>query len=171
MRMTTEPSTICKDGTAEGRRCGSWPALQAKSQTWKWGRPGTGDRPTVGHALVRQPRGEDEKIARSWDQCSCEVLDNEIVMFQVHQQGLHSRTRPQGRDEKEARAGTTSPTMENEAWRDHFGSVHGGPALRQRKNNKMTKEDKLTGRQTGGGAGGGRGELRGGNVPSRRVSP
>ena len=54
---------------------------------------------------------------------------------------------------------------ENEAWRDHFGSVHGGPALRQRKNKKMTKEDKLTGRQTGGG------ELRGGNVPSRRVSP
>ena len=35
----------------------------------------------------------------------------------------------------------------------------------------MTKEDKLTGRQTGGGAGGGRGELRGGDVPSRRVSP
>ena len=30
----------------------------------------------------------------------------------------------------------------------------------------MTKEDKLTGRQTGGGAGGGREELRGGDVPA-----
>ena len=93
-------------------------------------------------------------------------------MLQVHQQGAsRSRTRPQGRDEKEARAGTTPPTMENEAWRDHFGSVHGGPVLRQRKNKKMTKEDKRTGRQTGRGGGWGKGELRGGDVPSRRVSP
>ena len=84
---------------------------------------------------------------------------------------LDNGTRPQGRDEKKARAGTTPPTMENEAWRDHFGSVHGGPVLRQRKNKKMTKEDKLTGRQTGRGGGWGKGELRGGDVPSRRVSP
>ena len=35
----------------------------------------------------------------------------------------------------------------------------------------MTKEDKRTGRQTGRGGGWGKGELRGGDVPSRRVSP
>ena len=46
--------------------------------------------------------------------------------------------------------------MENEAWRDHFGSVHGGPVLRQRKDKKTTKEDKRTGRQTGGGDGWGK---------------
>ena len=34
-----------------------------------------------------------------------------------------------------------------------------------------TKEDKRTGRQTGRGGGWGKGELRGGDVPSRRVSP
>ena len=55
--------------------------------------------------------------------------------------------------------------MENEAWRDHFGSVHGGPALGQRKNKKMTKEDKLTGRQTGRG-GEGRGNYRAGTSPA-----
>ena len=91
-------------------------------------------------------------------------------MLQVRK-GLHSRARPQGRDEKEAKAGTTPPTMENEAWRDHFGSVHGGPVLRQRKDKKMTKEDKRTGRQTGRGGGWGKEELRGGDVQSRRVSP
>ena len=35
----------------------------------------------------------------------------------------------------------------------------------------MTKEDKRTGRQTGRGGGWGKGKLRGGDVPSRRVSP
>ena len=60
--------------------------------------------------------------------------------------------------------------MENEAWRDHFGSVHGGPGPAAEESKKMTKEDKLTGRQTGRG-GVREGELRGGNVPSRRVSP
>ena len=35
----------------------------------------------------------------------------------------------------------------------------------------MTKKDKRTKRQTGRGGGWGKGELRGGDVPSRRVSP
>ena len=35
----------------------------------------------------------------------------------------------------------------------------------------MTKEDKRTGRQTGRGGGWGKGELRGGDVRRRRVSP
>ena len=55
--------------------------------------------------------------------------------------------------------------------RENIGSVHGGPALRQRKSKKMTKEDKRTGRRTGRGGRVGEGEPRGGNVPSRRVSP
>ena len=79
--MTTEPSTICKDGTAEGSQMRIMASTPGEATKMKRGRPGTGDRPTVGHALVRQPRGEDEKIARSWDHHSCEVLDNEIVMF------------------------------------------------------------------------------------------
>ena len=68
-KLTTEPSTICKDGTAEwsqslGRR---WPFLQTKQMKRKGERPGTGDRLTVGHVLVRQPQGKNEKMARSWD--------------------------------------------------------------------------------------------------------
>ena len=35
----------------------------------------------------------------------------------------------------------------------------------------MTKKDKRIGRRTGRGGGWGKGELRGGDVPSRRVSP
>ena len=83
---------------------------------------GTGDRPTVGFVLVHQPRGENEKKARGWDHLSIEVLVVDVGL-QVNQQRLRSRTKPRGQDEKEARAGTAAPTMESEAWRDHFGSI------------------------------------------------
>ena len=56
-------------------------------------------------------------------------------------------------------------------WRDRFGSVRGGPVRQQRRDKETTKEDERTGRQTGRGGGWGKGELRGGNVPSRRISP
>ena len=62
LRLTTEPSTICR-GVAKVDN--DQPSGQATGL--EEGRPGTGDRPTVGHVLVRQPQGEDEKIARSWD--------------------------------------------------------------------------------------------------------
>ena len=76
--MTAEPSTICKD--AEGRKMWIMTSPPDEATEMKRRRPG-------GHVLVRQPRGEDEKIARSWDHPFREVLDNEIVMFQVHQKG------------------------------------------------------------------------------------
>ena len=44
--------------------------------------------------------------------------------------------------------------MESEAWRDHFGSVYGGPVRRQRIDKEATKNDRRTGKQTGGGEGG-----------------
>ena len=46
--------------------------------------------------------------------------------------------------------------MESGAWRDHFGSVYGGPVRWQRIDKEATKDDRRTGRQTGGG-----GETRG----------
>ena len=46
-----------------------------------------------------------------------------------------------------------------------------GPALRQRKNKKMTKEDKLTGRQTGAGQVGERGKSGGGQSTSATPGP
>ena len=61
------------------------------------------------------------------------MLDSDVVMLQVNQQRLHSRTKPRGQDEKGAVAGTFAPTIGNEAWRDRFGSVRGGPVLRQRR--------------------------------------
>ena len=81
------------------------------------------------------------------------MVDNDVVMLQVNQQRLHSRTKPRGQDEKGAVAGTAAPTIGKEAWRDRFGSVRGGPVLWQRRDKEMTKEDKRTGRQTGGGEG------------------
>ena len=57
------------------------------------------------------------------------MVDNDVVMFQVNQQRLHSRTKPRDQDEKGAVAGTVAPTMEAEAWRDRFGSVRGGPVF------------------------------------------
>ena len=87
------------------------------------------------------------------------MVDNDVVMLQVNQHRLRPRTKPRGQDEKEARAGTAAPTMESEAWRDHFGSVYGGPVRWQRIDKKATKDDRRTGRQTGGGE---EGETRGG---------
>ena len=86
------------------------------------------------------------------------MVDNDVVMLQVNQHRLHPHTKPRGQDEKEARAGTAAPTMENEAWRDCFGSVYGGPVRRQRIDKEATKDDRRTGRQTGGGE---RGKLGG----------
>ena len=40
---------------------------------------------------------------------------------------------------------------QDKPWRDHFGSVRGGPVRRQSKDKEMTKEDRRTGRQTGRG--------------------
>jgi len=36
--------------------------------------------------------------------------------------------------------------MENEAWRDRFGSVYGGPVRPQRIDKEATKDDRQTGR-------------------------
>ena len=68
------------------------------------------------------------------------MVDNDVVMLQVNQQRLHSRTKPRGQDEKGAVAGTVAPTIGDEAWRDRFGSVRGGPVLRQRRDKETTKE-------------------------------
>ena len=49
--------------------------------------------------------------------------------------------------------------------------LFGGPVLRQRRDKETIREDKRTGRQTGGGEGWGKRELRGGDVSSRRFHP
>ena len=69
------------------------------------GKDGPGDPPTVGHILVQQPRGADEKRARCWDDHWLEVRGNDVEV-QGRPAGQHSRTRPRGQDEKGARAGT-----------------------------------------------------------------
>ena len=42
------------------------------------GKGGPGDPPTVGHILVQQPRGADEKRARCWDDHRLEVRGNDV---------------------------------------------------------------------------------------------
>ena len=69
------------------------------------GKGGPGDPPTVGHILVQQPRGADEKRARCWDDHRLEVRGNDVEV-QGRPAGQHSRTKPRGQDEKGARAGT-----------------------------------------------------------------
>ena len=102
-----------------------------------------------------------------WLKGCCEVVGNDVVMLQVNQHRLRPRTKPRGQDEKEARAGTAAPTMESEAWRDHFGSVYGGPVRWQRIDKEATKDDRRTGRQTGGGQGGEtRGDYGAGTSPA-----
>ena len=157
-KLTSEPSAI-RDGTAEGRRV--WVVMATPSNEvalWRGGRPAAGDRPTVGHVLVRQPRGENEKIARGWDHRGCWLLWSARQWCSdapgQPARGFTLVLKSQGQDKEEARAGTIAATIGNEAWRDRFGSVHGGPVLRQRIDKEATKDDKRTGRQTGGGEGG-----------------
>ena len=87
------------------------------------------------------------------------MLGSDVVMLQVNQLRLHSRTKPRGQDEKGAVAGTFAPTIGNEAWRDRFGSVRGGPVLRQRRDkedDQGRQADRKTDGRRGrvGGAGG-----------------
>ena len=136
------------------------------------GKGGPGDPPTVGHILVQQPRGADEKRARCWDDHWLEVRGNDVEV-QGRPAGQHSRTKPRGLDEKGARAGTIVEPSKANHGEINFGSVRGGPVRRQRKDREMTKEDRRTGRQTGKKRWGGWGKrkLGAGDVPSRRISP
>ena len=74
------------------------------------------------------------------------MLDSDVVLPQVDQQRLHSRTKPRGQDEKGAVAGTVAPTIKNEAWRDRFGSVRGRPVRRQsrQRDDQGRQEDRKT---------------------------
>ena len=111
----------------------------------------TNGRPRSRSATAREERENGQMLKSPWLGGCCEVVDNDVVMLQANQQRLHSRTKPRGQDKKRAVAGTAAPTIEDEAWRDRFGSVRGGPVLRQRRDKETTKEDKWTGRQTGWG--------------------
>ena len=168
MRMTTEPSTICKDGRLEGRRCGSWPALQAKPQKWKWGRPGTGDRPTVGHALVRQPRGEDEKIARSWDHHSCEVLKWDSDVPAPPARGF---TLVLGRKAGTRRKPGQGPL--HQPWKTKHGAItlDLSAAGRPWGRGKSRRWPRRTGGQTGGGRVGEGGSYGAGTSPAGALAP
>ena len=76
-----------------------------------------------------------------------------------------------GQDEKEAVAGTVAPTIGDEAWRDRFESVRrAGPAAEERQG-RPRKTSGQEDRREGGKGGGSERELKGGDVPSRRVSP
>ena len=56
--------------------------------------------------------------------------------------------------------------MESKAWRDHFGSVRGGPVRRQRRDKEETRKTRGQEDRRKGKKGGGRGELRGGASPA-----
>ena len=110
-RVTSEPSTICKDGTDEGSQIVEcrWPTFQTKQRKHKEGdQGGTGDRPTVGLVLVHQPRGENEKKARGWDHHSSEALVIDVGLQGQPARGFALVHQPRGEDEKEARAGTNA---------------------------------------------------------------
>ena len=153
MRMTNEPSAICKDGTAEGSKNEDHGQPTKRSnQILKWGRPGTGECPTVGHALVHQPRGEDEKIARSWDHRSCVVLDDEIVMLQVHQQGgslSYSAARP-GREESQGWDHSTNHGKRSMARSLWICPRRAGPAAEEKQEDDQGRQaDRKTDRKGG----------------------
>ena len=98
--------------------CGGQPSIRSGVITMEGDPDGTGDRPTVGLALVHQPRGEEEKKTKCWDHQFSEVLDIDVELEGQPAKGFALVIELQGEDEKEARAGTIAPTMENEVWHD-----------------------------------------------------
>ena len=101
------------------------------------GRPRRCRRSTngVGHILVQQPRGADEKRARCWDYQWLEVRDTDVEV-QGRPAGQHSRTKPRGQDEKGARAGTIaepSKTNHGEITLDLSAAGRSGGRAKTRK--------------------------------------
>ena len=90
------------------------PSLQTRREVGEeGGQCGAGDRPTVGHILVRQPQGEDEKEARSWDHQSSEVRGRDVEHQGQPAVGFTLVLQPRGEDEEEARAGTVAPPVKS----------------------------------------------------------
>ena len=172
MISISELSAIAESRPLRGHR---WERPAHRVSNRKGGQPlvvQSNGRTRSRSATTREERENGPVLNSPWLRGWCEVVGNDVVMFQVNQQRLHSRTKPRGQDEKGAVAGTVAPTIGDEAWRDRFGSVRGGPVLRRRRH-KDDDQGRQADRKTDGRGGrmGGRGELRGGDVPSRRVSP
>ena len=107
--LRIDPPANCKDGKGEGsqivERRNPWSDLAA----WKENHCCVGDRQTVGRNLVCEPQGQDERTARCYHQ-----LDDELgVDVDVGGQpaGQLSRTKPQGKDEMGAMAGTKTKAI------------------------------------------------------------
>ena len=64
-------------------------------------------RPLSRSATAREERDNGQVLESSWLEGNREVVNNDVVVLQVYQQRLHSRTKPRGQDEKGAVAGTT----------------------------------------------------------------
>ena len=63
-------------------------------------------RPRSRSATAREERENGQVLNSPWLEGCCVVVDNDVVMLQVNQQRLHSRTKPRGQDEKGTVAGT-----------------------------------------------------------------
>ena len=76
--MTFDPSSIRKDGTDEGSHS---VVLRGRLAGVAEGGPRSlGDPLRVGHILVQQPRGEDEKEARCGEHRLSEVLGVDVEL-------------------------------------------------------------------------------------------
>ena len=139
-------------GTGCGCKRPSLPTWVAREEG---GQGAPGDPPTVGHVLVQQPRGADEKRARCWDYHGFDVRDGDVE-DQGRPARQHSRTKPRGQDEKGARAGTIvapSKTNHGEITLDLSAAGRSGGRGKTRK--WLRKTGGQDDRQEKGEAGGG----------------
>ena len=64
-------------------------------------------RPLSRSGTAREERDNGQVLKSPWLEGYSEEVDNDVVVLQVNQHRLHSRTKPRGQDEKGAVAGTT----------------------------------------------------------------
>ena len=88
----------------------------------------------VGHVLVLNHEGRTRKWPSVESPWSSKVVSNDVVMFQVNQQRLHSRTKPRGQDEKGAVAGTAVQALKTKHGEIALDlSAAAGPAAEKRQ--------------------------------------
>ena len=91
-------------------------------------------RPRSRSATAREERENGPVLNSPWWRGWCEVVGNDVEMFQVKQQRLHSRTKPRGQDEKGAVAGTADQALKTKHGEIALDlSAAAGPAAEERQ--------------------------------------
>ena len=145
-------------GRMRGHKSGcKRPSLPIRVAREEGGQRAPGNPPTVGHVLVQPPRGADEKRARCWDHLGLEMRGSDEE-DQGRPARQHSRTKPQGQDEKRAIAGTiVAPSKTNHGEITLDLSAAGRSGGRGKTRERLRKTGGQDDRQEKEGAGGGSG--------------